>query len=348
MNSTKEPVNAAPQVGMTKTTRWLLNAALVFLIIIGIKTIAPMLTQLLIILFISIVISPLYYWLRRLRFPSWLAVTLMIVIMALLFLYGINTAFSRAFIEFTKDIPRYRDELDNGIKELVAWLRGQGLEVSDETLSAVVSVDRSTLQELVRGATTRVTSFLKDSVFVLIIVSFIIVELPSLPSKAKSLHWMTPGLWNKLSKIVLDVRHYMTIKTWISAATGICVYIGLLLMSVDSPVLLSVTAFVLNFVPVIGSIIAAVPAVLIAVLQYDALKGFYVALLYLGVNMLFGNVLEPRFMGYGFGVSPVVVLLSLIFWGWVLGPVGMLFAVPLTMALRGSIESMLRETMNDY
>ncbi len=112
--------------------------------------------------------------------------------------------------------------------------------------------------------------------------------------------------------------------------------------------LLGITAFVLNFVPVIGSIIAAFPAILIAVLQYNVLKGFYVALLYLAVNTLFGNILEPRLMGYGFGVSPVVVLVSLIFWGWVLGPVGMFFAVPLTMALRGSIESMLRETMKDY
>ncbi len=348
MNSTKATDNGSPKIGMTKTTHWLLNTALVFAIIVGMKSMAPMLTQVLIILFISIVISPVYYGLRRLKFPSWLAVTLMIVVMALLFLYGINIAFFRAFIEFTKDIPRYRDELDTGIKDLVLWLHGQGLEVSYETLSAFVAVDLSTLQELMRSATTRVTSFLKDSVFVLIIVSFIIVELPSLPSKAKSLHWMTPALWNKLSKIVLDVRHYMTIKTWISTATGICIYVGLLFLGVDSPMLLGITAFVLNFVPVIGSIIAAFPAILIAVLQYNVLKGFYVALLYLAVNTLFGNILEPRLMGYGFGVSPVVVLVSLIFWGWVLGPVGMFFAVPLTMALRGSIESMLRETMKDY
>ena len=135
----------------------------------------------------------------------------------------------------------------------------------------------------------------------------------------------------------------MGIKTLISAATGLCVYLGLMMMGVDSPVLLGFVAFILNYVPVIGSIIAAVPAVLIALMQHGTLKGAYVAVLYLAVNTLFGNILEPRFMGYGFGVSPVIVLFSLIFWGWVLGPLGMLFAVPLTMAMQVSLGSMLRE-----
>ena len=116
-----------------------------------------------------------------------------------------------------------------------------------------------------------------------------------------------------------------------------------MMMGVDSPVLLGFVAFILNYVPVIGSIIAAVPAVLIALMQHGTLKGAYVAVLYLAVNTLFGNILEPRFMGYGFGVSPVIVLFSLIFWGWVLGPLGMLFAVPLTMAMQVSLGSMLRE-----
>jgi predicted PurR-regulated permease PerM len=114
-------------------------------------------------------------------------------------------------------------------------------------------------------------------------------------------------------------------------------------MGVDSPVLLGFIAFVFNFVPVIGSIFAAVPAVLIAVMQHNALTGAYVIALYIVVNTLFGYILEPRFMGYGFGVSPVVVMFSVVFWGWVLGPLGMLFAVPLTMAVRGALGSMMRE-----
>ncbi len=328
-----------------KTTRWLLNTALFFVAIIGMKAAAPLLTQLLIVLFIAIVISPVYYLLRRLRVPSWLSISIMIAAIVLLFLYVVNVVFSGALVEFTKDIPKYQEELNKSVTNLKLWLEEQGVEVSDETFTAILTVDTATVSGIVKNMTARVGAFIKDSVLVLIIVSFIIVELPSLPKKASSWPWMTEELWDKILKIVLDVRHYMSIKTIISVATGVFIYFGLLIMGIDSPVLLGVTAFALNFVPMIGSIIATIPAILIAILQYGVLQGFYVAFLYIAVNLFLGNILEPRFMGYGFGVSPVIVLLSLIFWGWVLGPLGMLFAVPLTMALRGSIESMLRETM---
>lgn len=333
--------------GMSKTTLWLLNIALVFIIVIGMKTAAPMLTQMLIILFIAIVISPIYYVLRRIRVPSWLALTLMIVAMALLFLYGINIVLTRALLDFSKKVPEYHNEICLALNDFSAWLQGQGVEVPEAIFNDAKSINASTVTGLVKDIGTRVGNFLKDSIWVLIIVSFILCELPSLPKKVKSLPWMNEATWGRLYKIVNDVRHYMSIKTAISAATGICIYIGLSIMDIDSAVLLGFLAFVLNFVPVIGSIIAAVPAVLIALVQYDPLQGVYVSLLYLAVNMVFGNILEPRLMGYGFGVSPVVVLFSLIFWGWVLGPLGMLFAVPLTMAMRGSVESILRETMQD-
>lgn len=339
--------NGMAQGSLTRTTQWLLNVALVFIIIIGLKFSAPMITQMLIILFIAIVISPIYYLLRRLRLPSWLALTLMIAAMALLFLYGINIVLTRSLLDFSKKVPEYHHEIGLAMNDFSDWLKNQGVEVPEAVFADAKSMNASTVTGLVRGIGTKIGNFLKDSILALIIVSFILCELPSLPKKVKALPWMTDATWERLYKIVNDVRHYMSIKTAISAATGIGIYIGLSIMGIDSAVLLAILAFVLNFVPVIGSIIAAVPAVLIALVQHDPLTGVYVALLYTAVNMALGNILEPRLMGYGFGVSPVVVLFSLIFWGWVLGPLGMLFAVPLTMALRGSIESILRETMHD-
>ena len=328
---------------MTLFTKWLVNIAALFVIILGLKATAPVITQVLVILFVAIVISPAYYFLRKRRFPSWLALTTIIVTMTVLCLYGLNIVLSKAVLDFAKKIPEYHTRLVLTSQELTGWLNQQDIAVPDTLFSGLHQIDGSKISNIVKLVGGAVGSFIKGMVLVLIVVSFILCELPSLPQKLRSQRWMTQSLWDKLSKIVLDVRHYMGIKTALSVATGFFVYLGLMVMGVDSPVLMGFLAFILNYVPVVGSTLAAVPAVMIALVQFDTMKGVYVAILYFVVNGIFGNILESHLMGYGFGVSPVIVLFSLVFWGWVLGPIGMLFAVPLTMAIRGSLGSMLRE-----
>lgn len=328
---------------MTRMTKWLVNGAALTIIVLGMKTAAPMITQILVILFLAIVISPVYYVLRRWRVPSWLALTLLICSMTFLCLYGLDVIVSKGVLDFTKKIPDYQRALVTTTTNLREWFHKQDIELSAVFLEELLKFDTSTISGFMKQGGAIVGTFLKNTIFVLIIVSFILVELPTLGPRMRNQWWMTDDLWDRLTTILLHVRHYMGIKTLISAATGLCVYFGLLLLGIDSPVLLGFVAFILNFVPVIGSIIAAVPAVLIALMQFGTLKAVYVAVVYLAVNIIFGNILEPRLMGYGFGVSPVLVLFSLIFWGWVLGPLGTLFAVPLTMAVQVSLGSMLRE-----
>ena len=328
---------------MQRLSSWLVNLAALVIIIFGLKQAAPVVTQMLVVLFLAIVISPLYYIFRRWRLPSWLSLTVIIASMSLLCFYGTTVVFSGAVLDFTKNVPAYHAQFLVSTGELKDWLVRQDVDVPELFFAEITHIDATQVSVLVKQAARISGSFFQSTILILIILSFVLCELPSLPDKVRKQRWMTPSLWDRLIRIVLDVRHYMGIKTLVSLVTGILVYFGLLLMGIDSPLLLGVVAFVLNYVPMIGSIIAAVPAVLIGVMQYDTLKGAYVALFYIVVNVLLGHVLEPRFMGYGFGVSPVLVLFSVVFWGWVLGPLGMLLAVPLTMAVRGAAGSMMRE-----
>ena len=98
-------------------------------------------------------------------------------------------------------------------------------------------------------------------------------------------------------------------------------------------------AFLLNYIPTIGSIIAAVPAVLLALVQLGPAEAATTALGFPGINMVFGNIIEPRLMGFGVGISPLVIFVGLVSWGWIFGPVGMLLSVPLTMTLKLALES---------
>jgi predicted PurR-regulated permease PerM len=183
------------------------------------------------------------------------------------------------------------------------------------------------------------SSLLSNGLLILLIVIFMLLEAAILPSKVRALPGLKEETWEGLNETVETIRHYMALKTAVSILTGFMIYILLIILGVDFPLLLALLAFLLNFVPNIGSFIAGVPAVLLAVIEFGVGKAVIVAIGYVAINTLVGNVIEPRVMGRGLGLSPLIIIISLIFWGWVLGPVGMLLSVPLTAALRLALDS---------
>ena len=136
-----------------------------------------------------------------------------------------------------------------------------------------------------------------------------------------------------------SIIRYLGVKTLMSALTGIAIYVVLDIFSVQYGVLWAVLAFLLNYIPNIGSVLAGIPIVLQALLLNGFSDGIAVMIGVIAINMLVGNILEPRMMGKTLGLSTLVVTLSLLFWGWLLGTVGMLLSVPLTMALKIALES---------
>jgi predicted PurR-regulated permease PerM len=174
---------------------------------------------------------------------------------------------------------------------------------------------------------------------IVITVIFMLFEAPSIPRK---LHLSLDDADMRLEQIdqfLLSVNNYLAIKTLVSIATGIIVSIMLWAFGLDFPILWGVLAFLLNFIPNIGSIIAAVPAISLAILQLGPAQAGFIGLGYLTINTVMGNVVEPKYLGKGLGLSALVVFLSLIFWGWLLGTVGMLLSVPLTMILKIGLQS---------
>ncbi|HHD72598.1 MAG TPA: AI-2E family transporter [Epsilonproteobacteria bacterium] len=148
----------------------------------------------------------------------------------------------------------------------------------------------------------------------------------------------TNGL-TRLNEISDKIKHYILLKASTSAATGLAIVILLQLFGIHYAVLWGLLAFVLNFIPNIGSIIAAVPAVLMAIVQYSPTTALWIMLGYLIVNLLIGSIIEPRVLGRGLGLSTLVVFLSLIFWGWLLVPIGMLLSVPLTIMIKIALQT---------
>ena len=136
-----------------------------------------------------------------------------------------------------------------------------------------------------------------------------------------------------------NMNKYLSIKTLVSIVTGLLIYISLAIMGLDHAIMWGLIAFFLNYIPNIGSIIASIPAILIALIQFNFFYAFLVALIYLFINIIMGSIIEPKYLGKELGLSTLIIFLSLIFWGWLLGPVGMLLSVPLTMVMKIALES---------
>ena len=178
-----------------------------------------------------------------------------------------------------------------------------------------------------------------SGLLVFLAVVFILIEAGGLPAKLRMAFHLTEEAEGRIGRLSSAIKQYIMIKSLASLATALCIWVWLWILGIDFAVLWAILAFLLGFIPFAGAILMMIPAVLMALVQTDLLTTLLVALGYLAANTVIGSVLEPRIMGRGLGISTLAVFLSLLFWGWVLGTVGVFLAVPLTMALIIALDS---------
>jgi AI-2 transport protein TqsA len=315
----------------TDPSRVMLVVACFVVIIAGMRAAQSILVPFLLSIFISIICGPMLLWLRRKGLHTGLA--LLVVILAVLVvgtLFGVLVGSSVQ--DFSQSLPMYQARLAEKMLALSRVLSGFGLNLSESRI--LNYVDPGAAMGLASNLLTGIGGMLSNTFLIMLTVIFILLEASSFPAKLLAAFGSSGKYLENLERVVDKVNSYMAIKTWVSLATGVLVALWLFVIGVDFPLLWGSLAFLLNYVPNIGSIIAAVPAVLLALVQSGSTTALLAAAGYAVINVIIGNVIEPRFMGKGLGLSTLVVFLSLVFWGWVLGPVGMLLSMPLTMAVR--------------
>lgn len=316
---------------MSGLSIFLLTAASFVVVVAGMKSASSLIVPFLLAIFISIICMPLLLLLRRKGVPGWFSV--LVILVGVLVVGGLLvTLMGTSLGDFSKNLPTYQEQLTEKSSVLFGWLKGHGIDISGDMIKE--NFNPSAVMKLAANTFSELSAALTNGFMILLIVIFILLEITDFPAKINAAVKDPAKSLSGLEKIGVSVNRYLEIKTIFSLATGVCVGIWLWVLGVDYPLLWGVFAFILNYVPNIGSIIAAIPAVLLAIIQFGIGHAVLVVVGYVVVNVVFGNLLEPRFMGRGLGLSTLVVLLSLIFWGWVLGPVGMLLSVPLTMILK--------------
>jgi AI-2 transport protein TqsA len=314
---------------------WVLTLAGLMIIVYGLKTAQAIVVPILLALFVAMVGTPPLFWMRRKRVPNSVAVLIVVLgMLAIMALFGSLVGTSIA--EFTSRVPYYQHRLDVLLNDFLSRH-----ELTDRIGSArdlIQLVDPGGAMELAARLLNGLGGVLNNAFLIMFTVIFVLLEAWSFPAKLSRVAG-TSDASKTLNRFTKSLNRYIGLKTAISLVTGLIIGFWVGLVGLDFPILWGLLAFVLNYVPNIGSIIAAVPAVLLALIQMGAGEAVLIAMGYLAVNLLIGNFIEPRLMGRGMGLSTLVVFLSLIFWGWVFGPVGMLLSVPLTMTLVIALES---------
>jgi predicted PurR-regulated permease PerM len=318
--------------------QFLFSLACVVVIVFGLRYAAPILLPSALALFLAVLSLPIMIWLRNRHVPKTSAILIPVLVNVAVVGLLITIATSSA-ADLQRQLPTYLNTLT---QLLTSW--SEALEArTDIMVGEYLTTDLvnpAAVLGFARDAVGRVAQFLSMTFLVFLIMAFMLSEATVFPEKFHYITGNSPSEENRLAKVVTEIQTYLGIKTVISLLTGLLLGGWAYVMGLDFPVLLGLLAFLLNYVPTVGSIIAAIPAVLLSIILVGTVgHAVLVTLGYVTVNTLFGNIIEPNLMGRRLGLSTLVVILSLLFWGWAWGPLGALLSVPLTVIVKIWLEN---------
>lgn len=315
------------------TIRPLLALAALAVIAFCLREAAGILNPILLGAFVAVATTPLLFFLEEKRVPKPIALSIAIVV-DLLALLSIAGLFAGNIPAITKRVPYYVTRVTEQLDGVFAFLQKRGLDASVTELRSLLNPEL--LFGLGTGFLRGLGATLSNIFVILLISSFILGEARDFATKVRSIARESEDV-DRLTRGLRDINRYLEIKTLTSLLTGASATIVCLVFSVDFPFLWGGLAFFLNFIPNIGSILAAIPPIILALIDEGLAAGIFVAGGFLAANFIIGNILEPRWMGRTLGLSDFVVLLSLVVWGWIFGPIGALLSAPLTMLVRLAI-----------
>ncbi len=297
-------------------------------IVLGLQAASSILIPFIFAIFLSIIVWPFMRWLVAHRVPYGASIVIVILtIIGILVVLGATVGGS--INDFSDRLPFYESQLRIRLSSLIQ-------DSSQQAYIAFINEQLSNFSPLtlIGNLFEQISGFLSNFILIIFTIIFLLLEASTLPKKIGIIFSVSDSDPEFLNQFTQGVQRYLGIKTIISVITGLIVAAFTFLIGLDFPMLWGLTAFLLNYVPTIGSLIAAVPAVALAIVQLGISDAIIIAIGYFAINFFIGGILEPRIMGKGLGLSTLVVFLSLVFWGWVFGPVGMLLSVPLTMTAK--------------
>ncbi|MCU0332965.1 MAG: AI-2E family transporter [Ignavibacteriaceae bacterium] len=306
------------------------------IIVAGMKAAESIIVPFLLAMFISIIALPPFLWLQQKKVPRGLALVIL-VLTFLTFIFLIGLLIGTSITDFTSNLPLYEQKLQNQTQAIVSWLIEKKYIESNFQISNAFKP--GVVLDIAGNVFNQLSNLFTNGFLILLTVIFMMLEVSSLPKKINEMFANPEASLSSIKAVTQNINKYITLKTIMNLCNALLVTIFLFFMGVDYYLLWGLLAFMLNYIPTIGSFFALLPPALLALVQFGFVEAIAVVIGFIIINTLVGNIIEPRFMGKGLGLSTLVVFLSLIFWGWVLGPIGMLLSVPLTITIKIALDS---------
>jgi AI-2 transport protein TqsA len=331
-----ESAMAMTETARAESPRWvppralmiLIGLAAAFIVIAGMRTLQGLIAPVFLALVLTIVVHPMRRVIGR-RMPDWAATVICLVVMYAVLL-GLAFAIAASGARFATLLPAYRDKFADLVDDATSWLAGLG--VGSEQLNAISgSFDLSDLGGVVTAILSGAASVVSDLAFIIALGLFMTIDGRSFPHNLAAVAKARPTLVRALTDFAHGTRRYL----WVSSVFGLIVAVldttALYILDIPAPVLWGLLAFLTNYIPNIGFFIGLIPPAVLGLLEGGPSLMLTVIAVYSVLNVVIQSGIQPKVVGDAVGLSTTLTFVSLVFWAWVLGPLGALLAIPLSL-----------------
>jgi len=304
-------------------------AAYIIIVIAGMKLAAPIVNLILLALLLTSSIMPVIIWMIKKRIPKSIAILISILILIIGTLL-IGSVVSVAVVGIADKVPHYESQLVNLKNSSIEFFAGMGVDISDMT--SLEELSPGNLLKVATDFIAGIISAFSNFALVFLLIIFLIIDAADLRYKIdKGDKKITKG-WLKLEELFIEIRKYISISAFTGLITAIGNLILLLIIGVEFPFLWAFLSFLFSFIPSIGFILSVLPPALLAFLDLGLTESIVVLVGFVVINAIIENVVKPKVMGEELNMSLFIIFLSLIVWTWILGAIGAILAIPLTIS----------------
>lgn len=318
--------------GLPRALVVLLGAAAVVVVVAGVKAIAWLIAPAFMALIIVIAVAPVQGRLRRKGWPAW-ATTLVLVVLVYAILIVLALGIIVSIAQLATELPKYASQADGLVTSLTNALAKAGVG-PDQMKQAASSLDIGKLAGLLGSLLDSVAGLASNLVFLLALLLFLTVESGGVRHRLASIAADRPGIIGALDHFAWGTRQYLLVTTVFGFIVAVLDSIALALMGIPLAITWGLLAFITNYIPNIGFVIGVIPPALLGLFVGGPTLAVAVVVVYCGLNFVIQSLIQPRFIGDAVGLSTTVTFVALFFWAWLLGPLGAILAIPLTLLVK--------------
>ncbi|MEU4417182.1 AI-2E family transporter [Nocardia salmonicida] len=329
-----EPATTAPPAewSIPRGLIVLLSLAAMVVTIAGLEAFSGVVGPIFLALMLTIAVQPIQTWAERKGWPAWLGMAAALVAVVAI-LFGIGGALALSAVQLASLLPNYADELNRLLDHGRDWLSSVGVS-SDQIHNALSGIDMGKAASVIEEVLGGVLGVFSNLFFVLALLLFMAVDGMTMNRRLAMVANERPAIAQALGDFVAGTRKYLIVSTVFGAIVAVIDGGALWLMGVPLPILWALLSFITNYIPNVGFVIGVIPPALLALLDSGPELMIWVIVVYSAINFVIQSIIQPKFVGDAVGLGVTITFVSLVFWAWVLGALGALLAIPLTLLVK--------------